>query len=484
MEFRLIEKEQETDLGESYRGVARATSGETVPARLLFLAPRLCSPALVERIQSQLAAYGRIAHPNLLLPLGFGQVGERLVLALPDPDSHGLDLLFSRLAAREITVPLSRAVHLMAEACHGVASLHQAGLVHGALGAPEVRLTVEGRVTVLCSPLRLALETDRATRYLALRGRKAWRAPELARNVAPDALCDVYALGALTYQLLTGRSVERESASTRAGAITPPSRLDRRIPMKFDAVLLKALETARTRRYKDAAELREALWGWLDTMGEVVTPAEMASFAAGVLPNEVRGRRFDAEAPAAGPVPIAGYFGLAPPKIEAAPPPRRYVFDAEAEPAEAPSDTPGPEAEPPPGPEWAQDDAGAAALGQDAGAPRHTAGRAEPHVHRSDVPLGAAHVEAALEERPTTVVVQADAWPGEAESDAAGPAAPDPSRLVEEAASGTAVTPEIPFGAADPAGLPAAEAPGARPSVASTVPPSGVAPSMAAPAAA
>ncbi|MDF1565237.1 MAG: protein kinase [Deltaproteobacteria bacterium] len=312
--YRLIDRVAESDAGETWRGVATG-AGDPEPATLKILSPRVVFPEIVAALGARVESAGKLKHPSLVVPWELGVAGGRTVLASRHVLGHDLDIVFQRLRSREVKLTVSRAVHLVAEAANAVSALHLAGQLHGSLGPSDLFVGFDGTVKVSCAGLRPALEQHARTRQMATRGRRAYRAPELSRNSVPDALADVYALGAIVYELTTGKSLEEagpRGTSTRSDSLTPPSRIDRRVPMKLDAVVMKALETAKSRRYHDAAELREALWGYLDEMGEVITPADLAAFAASVLPNEVVQKDFDPDEAAQGTPPIPGTFSLSP----------------------------------------------------------------------------------------------------------------------------------------------------------------------------
>ncbi len=310
-EYRLLGRVAETDFAETFRAVAKGPGEEPQPAHVHFLRQQGSRAEVVLGLKKQVAALSAVRFPNLIVPWEVGRVGERWAFTTPAPLGHDLGMLLSRSWSRELMVPLGQAVHIIAEAAGGLAALHQVSLCHGGIGPEDVVLCLDGNVRLHCSGARYVLESVRATQHLAQRGRKRYRAPERSRGAGPSPTSDVFALGAVGFELITGHAFEgapRPGGAVRAGSKRVPSRLDRRIPAKFDPVIMRAVEIVPARRYEDAAAFRDALWEYLDSMGEVVTPAELAELAASALPNEVARQSFDPDQPPASSVPLKDSF--------------------------------------------------------------------------------------------------------------------------------------------------------------------------------
>ncbi len=312
-EYRLLNRVLQTDYAETYRAIAQTADGNPEPAYVHVLAPRIAEPEVLLRIKQHTNSLSGIRFPNLVVPWEVGRVEDRWALAMSGAVGHHLDHVLARCRARELTITLSQAVHLVAEIANELSALHRGGLCHGGLGPDDMILCFNGSIVLHCNGLRFVLETLRPTRHLAQRGRKRYRAPELSRGAPPGAGGDVFALGAVAFELLTGQAFEgalRPGSALRADPALLPSRLDRRIPTAFDPILLQAIEPVASRRYEDAESFRDALWEYLDGMGEVVTPAQVVELASCVLPNEVMPRSFDPNERPSDQVPFGNPFTL------------------------------------------------------------------------------------------------------------------------------------------------------------------------------
>jgi len=220
------------------------------------------------RFVAEARAVARIEHEGLVHLHEFGFTSDgRPFYAMELVDGEPLD---RRLAACG-AFPWREAVKLAIDTSHAVEAAHLAGLVHRDIKPHNLLITAEGRVKLLdfgvakrASELEPSLGDDADA--LAVIGTPEYMAPEQARGMA-DVRSDVYALGAVLYELVTG-SLPHQGASTAAlierklaGAPERASQLvpEAKIPRELERVLEKAMMANDDARFEDMAELRHAL---------------------------------------------------------------------------------------------------------------------------------------------------------------------------------------------------------------------------------
>jgi serine/threonine protein kinase len=224
----------------------------------------------------QLAGFRREAetlaslqHPNIVQVFAFGEQYGQPYIAMEYVDGGTLAerLLDTPLPARraaELVVPLARAMHFA----------HQKGIVHGALRPFNVLLTADGVPKITNFGLGEILEGDSsaaANKRALLYRLTSYLAPEQtegrAAEVGPPT--DVYALGAMLYELLTGRTpcgaetVSEFLEQVRALEPPPPSHWQPGLPRSLDAVCLRCLQKCPGQRYASAEALAEDLQRFL-----------------------------------------------------------------------------------------------------------------------------------------------------------------------------------------------------------------------------
>lgn len=191
--------------------------------------------------------------------------GERLVVL---EYLEGEDL--AALLRRRQRLPPDQAVAMLASLCDAVTAVHAAGIIHRDLKPHNLFVVADGSVRVLDFGVARATDDDALTRATAVLGTPGYMAPEMMTSgaAAVGIEADIYALGVIAYQVLTGTRPVDETASAmtseptapgRDAGPTPPGRLVPDVPPALDAVILQALSPVPASRPSSAAELAAAL---------------------------------------------------------------------------------------------------------------------------------------------------------------------------------------------------------------------------------
>src|SRR5262249_32706401 len=145
---------------------------------------------------------------------------------------------------------------------------HAERVVHRDLKPQNVMLEDTGRVVVMDFGLARSVEASGATQAGAILGTPAYMSPEQAKGITADERSDIFSLGIIAYQMLTG--VVPFKADTALGSLllrtqgppSPPIKLDPAIPQALNDLILKALATNPEDRYQTAALLDQDLKEW------------------------------------------------------------------------------------------------------------------------------------------------------------------------------------------------------------------------------
>jgi len=187
-------------------------------------------------------------------------------------------------------MPSQRAIEVIADACQALNFSHQHGIIHRDVKPANIMISKAGAVKVMDFGIARALADagNPVTQTAAVIGTAQYLSPEQARGVKVDARSDVYSLGCVLYEMLTG---EPPFVGDSAVAVAyqhvredpvPPSERHSGISPELDAVVLKALAKNPENRYQTAAEMRTDLVkvhsGETPDAPKILTDAERTSF--------------------------------------------------------------------------------------------------------------------------------------------------------------------------------------------------------------
>jgi serine/threonine-protein kinase len=222
----------------------------------------LADPTIRDRFLQEARAMARVRHPNVVAIHSYGEIDDRPYFVMEYVPGVSLSMWSRRSRS------LTERIGVLEQLCRGVEAIHAAGEVHRDLKPSNVLIGEDGRVAVADFGLAQVFGASAAER-IELIGTPSYIAPEIARAETPEpefaAGVDVYALGVLAYELLTGRLPFEQRAIPALladHAYTTPKRPSSRgssCPPAFDGPILRALAKDPHRRTRSAAMLRREL---------------------------------------------------------------------------------------------------------------------------------------------------------------------------------------------------------------------------------
>ncbi len=223
-------------------------------------------PAFRERFHQEAKAAANLLHPNIVTVYDFGYDGQRLFMVMEYVP--GGTLAHRIRAAGQMTV--EEALRLMVQACAGVGYAHRAGLVHCDIKPQNFLVTPSGRLKVADFGIARALASiSGSERHEVIWGSPQYMAPEVGAGGAPTAASDVYSLGVVLYQMVTGRlpylaDDPRELIRQHLEASPiPPRAFKPDVPPELEQVILTTLSKEPSRRYRTADQLGRVLLRFL-----------------------------------------------------------------------------------------------------------------------------------------------------------------------------------------------------------------------------
>ncbi len=235
-------------LGRGGMGVvykARQKSLNRLVALKLLAPERVADAAFAQRFAHEAQALAALNHPSIVTIHDFGQAGGFYFLLMEFVDGVNL-----RQAMKAGRFTPEQALAVVPPVCEALQYAHEHGIVHRDIKPENLLLDKDGRVKIADFGIAKMLNAESADTGLAESqpaGTPRYMAPEQKQEGGADHRADIYSLGVVLYELLTGE--------LPADRLQPPSRKVR-VDVRLDEIVLRALETRPELRYQTAAELR------------------------------------------------------------------------------------------------------------------------------------------------------------------------------------------------------------------------------------
>jgi serine/threonine protein kinase len=267
--------------------------------------------AYVERFRREARAVAQLAHPNIVTVIDRGEQDGRQFIVFEYVDGMNL----KELLDQEGPIEPREAIELALQVARGLSFAHENGLVHRDVKPQNVLIDGDGRAKVTDFGIAHALDVDGMTITGTIMGSSNYIAPEQARGEPVDEQSDIYSLGCVLYEMLTGRQPFEADTPVAVAykhvheAPTPPRSLDPSIPAALEAVALRAMEKDPAARFPSVAEMTARLddaTGPLPPAGSTQPlPATVAIPATTPLP-----RRTDRDPRRRGMVPVLALIAV------------------------------------------------------------------------------------------------------------------------------------------------------------------------------
>ncbi|HZA60285.1 MAG TPA: protein kinase [Actinomycetota bacterium] len=265
-----------------YRGTDRVLD-RTVAIKVL--AERYAhDDRFVDRFRREAQAAAGLTHPNVVGVYDTGGEDGMHYIVMEYVEGPTL----SEVLRREGRLDPDRAAAIAAEVATALHSAHERGLVHRDVKPGNVMLDRDGRVKVVDFGIARAAADDTLTQTGLILGTASYLSPEQAQGLTVDARSDVYSLGCVLYEMLTGRppfqgetpvSIAYKHVNERA---VRPSTLNADVPPHLDQAVMRALEKDPDARFATAEAFRQAIAG--DIKGAATVPIAAAGGDTDVLP--------------------------------------------------------------------------------------------------------------------------------------------------------------------------------------------------------
>lgn len=252
----------------------RELAGHMVAAKVLF--PEVAQDKVAAaRFRNEIFASYGVSHPNVVRAYEYLRDGD--ILAYTMEYVGGGDLAH-RLGKQNDPISIPEIVRLLAQMCSGVQAIHDAGIVHRDLKPENILLTKEGMVKIADFGIARTGHGPKLTEHGGVVGTIDYVSPEYMLNSQVDWRSDIYAIGILAYEMVTGESPFRGDSvyATMTKRLksdpAPPSSLRPECPPQLDAIILRAMQRNPEERYQSATEMYRDLVALSPDVASVAAP--------------------------------------------------------------------------------------------------------------------------------------------------------------------------------------------------------------------
>lgn len=227
-----------------------------VAVKVLY--PQIASDAsYIRRLEAELKVAAELDHPNITRAYGWGREDDLFFVVTEFVEGRSLRAVL----ASEGKLPPQRAARIASDVCGALELAHSRNLVHGGISTHNIFISEIGQVKLM----------DVGMAWTATgRGTPQYISPEQAQGLAVDARSDLYSLGIVLYDLLTGKvpfddpSAETVIYKQANEEPVAPAVIDPAIPAELNALVMKALAKDTALRFQSASEMKSSLLRFLE----------------------------------------------------------------------------------------------------------------------------------------------------------------------------------------------------------------------------
>jgi eukaryotic-like serine/threonine-protein kinase len=282
--------------------LARQTEGSEKTLVIKRIRPHLSrQTAFVKMFLNEAKLAAQLNHRNVVQIYDLGKIGESYFIAMEHIRGRDMRRIIPKADAQGIPFPMVYALKIASSVCEGLYYAHQKhdlygnplSIVHRDITPENVMVSFDGVVKILDFGIAKAAGQIEQSRGGEIKGKLSYMSPEQCMGLPLDQRSDLFSLGAVLYewvtgyQLFTGDSEVAILKSISEGKIYSPSYFKADIPDAVEAILMRALEKDRDKRYQTAWDLQSDVDKLLAEYDFIPTSLHLANFLRQVFHDEL-----------------------------------------------------------------------------------------------------------------------------------------------------------------------------------------------------
>jgi eukaryotic-like serine/threonine-protein kinase len=291
-----------------YRANVRGEAGFERLVAIKRILPHMAGDRdFVDTFVREAKTVARLTHAAICPIYELGKVGESLYMAIEYVQGKDLGTIMQRLSERGQTVPPVTAAWTAARLCEALDYAHnlknakgeRKGIIHRDLSPSNVLISYEGQVKLIDFGLAKAVGRAQSTNVDALKRKLSYMSPEMVKGRPLDGRSDLFGVGVCLYEMLTGRKLFQGQNDIDTlklvgkASVPPPSAFSDETPEELELVVMHALQREPTDRFRDAAEMCDAISAYLRKADATFGLQQLSQWMHGLFGHEIleeRGR--------------------------------------------------------------------------------------------------------------------------------------------------------------------------------------------------
>ncbi len=290
--FKIIERLDKGGMAEVFRGVSESLRGFKKHVAIKRILPNLAqNTKFVSMFLDEARLSLNLQHANIVQVFDIGQAADTYFLVMEYVNGANLKAVIEHVEGQGRLMPIPEALYIMIESCKGLSYAHQLEspetgeplhIVHRDISPPNILMSKNGEVKLVDFGLAKANSQIEETDPGVVKGKFSYLSPEAAQGLEVDARADIFAIGIILYEMLTGRRLFFGSSDYETIQLVREARIPSiqaqspKVDSDLERIVRKALARNPDDRYQEAYDLGDALAQYLFSRAMKVTARSVA----------------------------------------------------------------------------------------------------------------------------------------------------------------------------------------------------------------
>ena len=303
--YRVVEKLESGGMAEVFRAESEGLQGFKKQVAIKRVLPQLSEKKkFISMFLDEARLSAQLSHSNCVQVFDIGVGDNAYFIVMEFVDGANLKTIAESLKKQGREFPVNAAVFVALEICKGLSYAHEMrdsngveiNIVHRDMSPPNVLVTKFGEIKIVDFGLAKANSQLEKSEPGIIKGKFSYLSPEAAMGQEVDLRTDIFAVGIILWELLTGQRLflgetDFQTVKKVQQAVVPPaSGINKRVPPELERIVARSLARDPAQRYQTARELGQHLSKFLFAYGQPVSTFDIATLVQGAMRDRQKGR--------------------------------------------------------------------------------------------------------------------------------------------------------------------------------------------------